>query len=198
RPISLEMRLHMVGYWMGPVGNWPVRIRYVARAWSPSLVLMERMTAQRSPNSASLGRFSVQRRPGAEVSFSLKGPPLAWPGFMSKVSVWAGPPLIHNRMQARLRCGFVAASAASVSSQPDIDPAETPAAASFSQSRRDRTGFPLVMRGMFGSPGRKAESRKQKADIRDRLSLLALRARGLVFSAPCLLPSAFCLLVLNG
>ena len=42
------------------------------------------------------------------------GPPLAWPGFRSKVSIWLGPPFIQSRMHDRFRCGLDAASAARV------------------------------------------------------------------------------------
>ncbi len=55
---------------------------------------------------------------------------------MSKVSVWLGPPVIHNRMQEPLRCLLSAVSAAMVSSQPDIVPTVTPAAVIRNHSRR--------------------------------------------------------------
>ena len=80
---------------------------------------MERMIAMRSVNFAIFGRCSLKRTPAAAVSSSRKGPPLAEPGLRSKVSIWLGPPSIHNRMHDRLRCGFVAASAASFGSQPE-------------------------------------------------------------------------------
>ena len=76
--------------------------------------------------------------PGTLVAMGLKGPPLAWPGLRSKVSSWLGPPLIHSRIQERLRWGWSAVSAARVSSQPDIEEPTTPAVDSRSQSRRDR------------------------------------------------------------
>src|SRR5262249_21437979 len=81
---------------------------------------------------------SLIRMPGTLVSVAANGPPLAWPGFRSNVSIWLGPPLIHSRTHDRLRCGFAAASAASASSQPDDEQPTTPAADSRSQSRRDR------------------------------------------------------------
>src|SRR5436190_7119169 len=43
-------------------------------------------------------------------------------------------------MHERRRWGFLAASAANAGSQPDIDPPSTPAAESFSQSRREKVG----------------------------------------------------------
>jgi hypothetical protein len=52
---------------------------------------------------------------------------LAWPGLRSKVSIWLGPPFIHNRMHERRRRGSDAAPAASASSQPDRDQPATPA-----------------------------------------------------------------------
>ena len=59
-------------------------------------------------NLASFGRCSLILMPGDAVSISLNGPPLAWPGLRSKVSIWLGPPFIHSRMHDRLRCGFCA------------------------------------------------------------------------------------------
>src|SRR5579875_1352379 len=82
------------------------------------------------------GRCSLNLMPGTVVAISLKGPPLAWPGFKSKVSIWLGPPFIHKRMQARLRSGLAAAAAARFSSQPDIEAPSTPAADKRSHSRR--------------------------------------------------------------
>src|SRR5262245_56273013 len=99
---------------------------------------MERMTASLSPCLASFGRCSLKRTPGAFVAISLNGPPLACPGLRSKVSIWLGPPFIHKRMHARLRCGSFAAASAMRSSQPDIEKPTHPAAVSRSRSRRDR------------------------------------------------------------
>src|SRR5438445_13221437 len=101
---------------------------------------MERTTAILCPNLAILGRCSLILSPGALVAISLKGPPLACPGLRSKVSIWLGPPFIHSRMHARLRSGCAAAALARFSIQPETDEATTPAADSFSQSRRDRRG----------------------------------------------------------
>ena len=47
--------------------------------------------------------------PGTAVSIALNGPPLAWPGFGSNVSIWLGPPVIQSRMHAFLRVGSAAA-----------------------------------------------------------------------------------------
>src|SRR5262249_18534430 len=74
---------------------------------------------------------------------SLYGPPLAWPGFRSKVSICEGPPLIHSRMHAFLRAGWAAAAWAKDSNQPETQGARTPAADSFSQSRRGRSGVDM-------------------------------------------------------
>ena len=75
---------------------------------------IEGMTATCSICRASCGRCSLIRSPGTVVSIGLKSPPLGWSGFMSKVSVWLGPPGIQSRMQARLRDGDARPSAASV------------------------------------------------------------------------------------
>src|SRR5271156_6881636 len=67
---------------------------------------------------------------------ALNGPPFAWPGFRSNVSIWLGPPFIQSRMHDRLRCGLDAASAASAFSHPAGAPPETPAAAQRSHCLR--------------------------------------------------------------
>ena len=56
---------------------------------------------------ASLGRCSLIRMPGTAVSIALNGPPLAWPGLRSKVSIWLGPPVIQSRMHDFRRFGIV-------------------------------------------------------------------------------------------
>src|SRR5947209_2596813 len=112
---------------------------------------MERMTAMRSANLAIRGRCSLTLMPGTLVAISLYGPPLAWPGLRSNVSIWLGPPFIHSRMHDRLRLGSRAAPAARFSSQPDIEKPTTPAAESLSQSRRDRRGVSEELRDM-GTP----------------------------------------------
>src|SRR5262249_1419545 len=79
---------------------------------------------------------SPTRTPAAAVSMALNCPPLGWPGFGSKVSVWLGPPLIQSRMQARLRSGLLTASRASAGSQ--LEPyTPTAPAASRKAARRD-------------------------------------------------------------
>src|SRR5205085_11250533 len=90
---------------------------------------------------AIFGRCSPILMPSTAVAISLYGPPLAWPGLRSQRSIVAGPPFIQRRMQERRRCGLAAASAANAGSQPDIDPPSTPAAESFSQSRREKVGW---------------------------------------------------------
>src|SRR5689334_356902 len=74
--------------------------------------------------------------PGTEVSIGLNGPLFSCPGFGSNVSICVGPPVIHNRMQARLRCGFFAVSSAKAGNQRDIDMPNAPHEVSRSQSRR--------------------------------------------------------------
>src|SRR5262249_22160814 len=98
---------------------------------------MERIRANRSMCRASRGKCSLILMPGTVVLISRKGPPLAWPGFKSKVSIWEGPPFIHNRMHERRGLGPTAAAVASEDSQPDIDQPAIPAADRLSQSRRD-------------------------------------------------------------
>src|SRR5262245_61002800 len=127
-----------VGYWTGPCGRYPVRRRYVARVWSPSLVVIERMTAQCSICFASFGRCSEISIPGTDVSIALYGPPFSCPGLRSKVSIWLGPPDIHSRMHERRRSLLAATSSANAGSQRDIDTPKAPQAESLSQSRRER------------------------------------------------------------
>jgi hypothetical protein len=69
---------------------------------------------------ATPGRCSLMRTPGAAVAISLKGPPLACPGFKSKVSVWLGPPFIHSKMHDLpcLAAALPAAAAANRGNQP--------------------------------------------------------------------------------
>src|SRR5262249_35558456 len=118
-PSSFDTSAPSDGYSIGPCGTYPVRSRYVARPWSPSLLFRDRPVAGCAGGLPGCGRASVMRRPGTLVSAAANGPPLACPGFRSNVSIWLGPPLIHKRTHDRLRCGFFASSAASASSQPD-------------------------------------------------------------------------------
>src|SRR5579875_2104763 len=76
--------------------------------------------------------------PGTAVEIGLNSPPSLVPGFKSKVSLWLGPPSIHRRMQDLCLVGVWAARLANTWSQPDNETAETPAADSFNQSRRER------------------------------------------------------------
>src|SRR4051794_8614093 len=77
--------------------------------------------------------------PGTRVSIALNGPPFAWPGLRSNVSIWLGPPAIHSRMHERLRCGGLAeARAASDSIQPDAETPAMPADMICIQRRRER------------------------------------------------------------
>src|SRR5271156_3735745 len=86
---------------------------------------------------AKFGRCSLIFMPGTDVEISLDGPPLACPGLRSNVSVCAGPPFIHNKMQERLRSGSLAAATARRSNQPDEEQPSAPAADKRNHSRRD-------------------------------------------------------------
>src|SRR5260221_2652737 len=112
---------------------------------------MERMMASLSARLASWGKCSEKGMRATLVAISLNGPPLAWPGLRSQVSIWLGPPFIHSRMQARLRAGSLAVSAAS---QPDSDTPAALAAASRKKSRRC----------MGNSEGVSADYADEKAD----------------------------------
>src|SRR5947209_7248875 len=104
------------------------------------------------------GKFSLIWMPGTDVSIGRNGPLLSVPGLGSKVSLWLGPPSIHRTMHRlwRVCCGAgaCAARAARTFSQPDMPAPRTPAAESFSKSRRERSrGWfdivptPLVVQG---------------------------------------------------
>src|SRR5437660_6642834 len=101
---------------------------------------MERTSAIWSMCLAIFGRYSLMRMPGTAVGMSLNGPPLTCPGFMSKVSNWLGPPVIHRRMHAFLRFGWAAASFARASNHPETQQLATPADVNRSQSRRENWG----------------------------------------------------------
>src|SRR5260221_11164797 len=109
---------------------------------------MERMMASLSARLASWGKCSEKGMRATLVAISLNGPPLAWPGLRSQVSIWLGPPFIHSRMQARLRWGSLALSWANRPSQPDIEMPAALAAARRSQSRLEnsRMGDSLLIR----------------------------------------------------
>src|SRR5262249_7383758 len=109
------------------------------------LVVIERMMAIFSDQLAILGRCSQILTPVDLVAISLNSPPLAWPGFMSNRSMVDGPPDIHKRMQD-LRLTNGAAAWAKPENQPDRPPPRTPAAESFSRSRR------LTMGADMGAP----------------------------------------------
>ena len=64
---------------------------------------MLRMIASLSTCRAIRGKYSHTWMPGTLVLIGRNGPPVGRPGFMSKVSMWLGPPAIHKRMQ-RLPC----------------------------------------------------------------------------------------------
>src|SRR4029079_7582916 len=65
-------------------------------------------------------------------------------------------------MHERRRGGLGAASPANAGSQPDIDPPSTPAAESFSQSRRENMG------GVIGPSPRKEQANRKSAGARPR------------------------------
>src|SRR5450432_1955805 len=87
---------------------------------------------------AILGKCSEILMPLTEVAISLMVPPLAWPGLRSNVSIWLGPPFIHNRMQARLRSAG-AVSLAMASSQGNVEAPTKPAHDKRNTSRRDNS-----------------------------------------------------------
>src|SRR5262245_18959987 len=106
--------------------------------------MLRRMAAW-SINFANFGKCSLIWMPGTLVLIGLKVPALAVPGFMSNVSLWLGPPAIHSRMHALGLVVWAAAPWAMTLNQPDRDRLDTPAAASFRASRRDRPGFSLPL-----------------------------------------------------
>src|SRR5262245_4576410 len=101
---------------------------------------------------ANLGKCSLIWMPGTLVLIGLKVPALAVPGFMSKVSLWLGPPAIHRRMHDLGLAVWAAAPCARTLNQPDSDRPLTPAAASFRASRRFRPRFSVPL--SMGDPGR--------------------------------------------
>ena len=70
-PSSFASTAPTAGYWIAPSGVYPVRSRYVARAWSPSFVAIDRTTASSFPCFASFGRCSPIRRPGSIDSLGI-------------------------------------------------------------------------------------------------------------------------------
>src|SRR5262245_16407011 len=73
--------------------------------------------------------------PGVRVAIELNGPPFSWPGFMSNVSVWLGPPFIHSRMQDRFGFPDRALAAASRPNQPHDRPSDATAEADMNERR---------------------------------------------------------------
>jgi hypothetical protein len=124
----------------------------VARPWSPSLVLIDRMIAMSFICPASLGRCCEILMPGAAVSIAWNGPPCACPGLGSNVSVWLGPPVIHRRMHDFRRFGSAAAEAASVSIQPEAEAPMAPAEANRITCRRVKRGAPRSDGFMASAP----------------------------------------------
>src|SRR5579871_673964 len=76
--------------------------------------------------------------PDTEVGIGLKSPPFSVFGFMSKVSLWLGPPSIQSRIQALCLLPLLAAWAAKTPSQPDRDVVSRPAVESLKKSRQER------------------------------------------------------------
>src|SRR5260221_14225314 len=91
---------------------------------------------------AIFGRCSEISMPGTLVLIGLNSPASLVPGFMSKVSLWLGPPSIHRRMHDLVLARVSAAWAASGASQPEIDGASTP---SDDRRRKSRRGKELNM-----------------------------------------------------
>src|SRR5262245_51208006 len=76
--------------------------------------------------------------PETLVEIGLNSPAPSAPGFMSKVSLWLGPPSIHRRMHDLVFVLVSAARAASGASQPDSDGASTPSDDRRRKSRREK------------------------------------------------------------
>src|ERR1700722_10770658 len=93
--------------------------------------------ANRFVQLAIRGRCSEIETPGVRVAMALNGPPCAWPGFKSNVSVWLGPPFIQSRRQDRLGRSAVSVAAASARSQPPSELPNTVPVVAASQLRRD-------------------------------------------------------------
>src|SRR5258708_40253524 len=87
------------GWVIDPVGEYPVCMRYCARWWLPSLLVMPRTMERCCAWSARFGRCSLISMPATRVLIDLNCPPVEVPGFGSNVSKWLGPPFIHNKMQ---------------------------------------------------------------------------------------------------
>src|SRR5262249_39136195 len=104
----------------------------------------------------------LMRRPGVAVAIALNGPPLAWPGLRSNVSVWLGPPAIQSKMHERRRRGSAATSSANVSIQPDSELATTPAADRPIQSRRESDERPDSLRRFMVRLPERAKRKSQE------------------------------------
>src|SRR5438105_3412549 len=87
---------------------------------------------------AIFGRCSEICTPDTLVAIGLNSPASLVPGFMSKVSLWLGPPSIHKRMHDLVFARASAARAASGASQPDSDGASTPSDDRRRKSRREK------------------------------------------------------------
>ncbi len=86
---------------------------------------------------ATFGRCSLISTPSAAVLIGLNSPAPLLSGLRSQVSLWLGPPSIHSRMHDfALPVPPLGAAFARSGSQPESVGANTPAAASFSTSRR--------------------------------------------------------------
>src|SRR5437868_10618273 len=87
---------------------------------------------------AILERCSEISMPGTLVLIGLNSPASLVPGFMSKVSLWLGPPSIHSRMHDFVLAFVSAARAASGASHPDSDGVSMPSDESRRKSRREK------------------------------------------------------------
>ena len=102
------------GYRIGPRDGYPVCAKYVASPWSPSLLVIERMTASLSTCRATCGNSELTGMPLWPYCLNFHGEAMTLPtllncvgsifapngrpfslvsrGLGSKVSTWLGPP----------------------------------------------------------------------------------------------------------
>ena len=131
-------------------------IRNSARAWFPSLAVIERMTATSCMTWDIRGRPSASWIPGTAESIALVSPPLACPGLGEKVSNWLGPPRMYSRMHAMPRERSSSALALTNSFHPSVPAATLASEMPCRKSRRRITRCAIdaqadVMRALRGS-----------------------------------------------
>src|SRR5262249_8986053 len=89
-------------------------------------------------SAATFGKCSLISTPSAAVLIGLNSPAPLLSGLRSQVSLWLGPPSIQRRVHdLALPVPPAGAGLGRSRSHPDGGGGETPAAASFSTSRRD-------------------------------------------------------------